>query len=172
MSMVTASVWRMRTITGDLLELAKQGEFDVIAHGCNCMCQMGKGIALSIRREFPEAWEADRRTRAGDRAKLGTYTHALVLRGAPEADTASDDGFTVVNAYTQYHWRGASVLADYDAIRSVFTRIASDFDGQRIGYPLIGAGLAGGDWEVISAIIEATLAGQDHTLVRFATSTR
>ena len=42
------------------------------------------------------------------------------------------------------------------------------FGGKRIGYPLIGAGLAGGDWQIISAIINEELVGENHTLVRFA----
>ena len=42
------------------------------------------------------------------------------------------------------------------------------FSGRRIGYPKIGAGLAGGDWTLIASIIEEELAGEDHTLVEFA----
>jgi len=34
-----------------------------------------------------------------------------------------------------------------------------------MAYPAIGAGLAGGNWEVISQIIEEELDGEDHTLV-------
>ncbi|PMU98153.1 phosphatase, partial [Pseudomonas sp. GP01-A4] len=30
-------------VRGDLLHLARQGDFDVIIHGCNCQCAMGKG---------------------------------------------------------------------------------------------------------------------------------
>jgi O-acetyl-ADP-ribose deacetylase (regulator of RNase III) len=142
------------------LDLAEQGEFDVIVHGCNCQCQMGGGIALSIRHRFAEAWEADRRTEPGDRTKLGTYSQAAVSRGAVR--------FVVVNAYTQFHWRGQGVKADYVAIRSVFESVADEFDGQRIGYPLIGAGLAGGDWGVIQPLIDEALAGQRHTLVKYA----
>jgi len=41
------------------------------------------------------------------------------------------------------------------------------FAGRRIGYPRIGAGLAGGDWQRIAAIIDEELAGEDHTLVEF-----
>ena len=44
---------------------------------------------------------------------------------------------------------------------------ARRFDGQRIGYPRIGAGLAGGDWSEIAGIIGEELEGQDHTLVEF-----
>jgi len=47
----------MNVIPGDLLRLALDGRFDVIVHGCNCQCAMGKGIALSIKQQFPEAYE-------------------------------------------------------------------------------------------------------------------
>jgi O-acetyl-ADP-ribose deacetylase (regulator of RNase III) len=150
----------MNVITGDLLRLALDGRFDVIVHGCNCQCAMGKGIALSIKQQFPEAYEADLRTPKGDRSKLGTISTALIER--PPAR------FTVVNAYTQFHYRGEGVLADYEAIRSAFGLIREQFTGRRIGYPKIGAGLAKGDWDTIAAIIDETLAGEDHTLVVFA----
>jgi O-acetyl-ADP-ribose deacetylase (regulator of RNase III) len=52
----------MKVVTGDLLKLALEGHFDVIVHGCNCQCAMGAGIALSIKNQFPEAYEADLRT--------------------------------------------------------------------------------------------------------------
>jgi O-acetyl-ADP-ribose deacetylase (regulator of RNase III) len=149
----------MNVITGDLLRFALDGRFDVIVHGCNCQCAMGKGIALSIKQQFPEAYEADLRTAKGDRAKLGTISTAEVER--PPAR------FTVVNAYTQFHWRGEGVLADYDEIRSAFGVIKRQFAGRRIGYPRIGAGLAKGDWNTIAAIIDEVLDGEDHTLVEF-----
>jgi O-acetyl-ADP-ribose deacetylase (regulator of RNase III) len=43
-----------------------------------------------------------------------------------------------------------------------------DFPGRSIGYPRIGAGLAGGDWTVIAQIIDEELSGEDHTLVEYA----
>jgi O-acetyl-ADP-ribose deacetylase (regulator of RNase III) len=49
----------MKTTKGNLIHLAKAGHFDVIVHGCNCFCAMGKGIARSIKLEFPEAYAAD-----------------------------------------------------------------------------------------------------------------
>jgi len=149
----------MNIVRGDLLKLAREGRFDVIVHGCNCQCAMGKGIALSIKDEFPEAYAADLSTPKGDRNKLGTFSSASVER--PHAH------FTVVNAYTQFHWRSEGILADYDAIRAAFKRIKQQFRGLRIGYPKIGAGLAKGDWNVIANIIDEELAGEQHTLVHF-----
>ncbi|WLQ17367.1 macro domain-containing protein [Hahella aquimaris] len=149
----------MKTVEGDLLALAQAGYFDVIIHGCNCQCQMGRGIALTIKNTFPDAYKADLKTEKGARDKLGTYSCAEI--------TSSDTSFTIVNAYTQFHWRGAGDLADYEAIRSVMRKIKTDFSGKRIGYPLIGAGLAGGNWERIAAIINEELQGEDHTLVKW-----
>ncbi len=149
----------MNVIDGDLIKLAISGEFDVIVHGCNCQCQMGKGIALTVKKMFPEAYRADCETEKGSREKLGTYSSAIIRKNEKQ--------FTIVNAYTQYHWRGKGVLADYEAIRKVMRAIKSEFSGCRIGYPLIGAGLAGGDWDVISKIIDEELANENHTLVLF-----
>ena len=149
----------MRTVRGDLLDLVRQGAFDVIVHGCNCQCQMGKGIALAIRQQFPEAYAADRATEKGSREKLGSFSAATIKRDGRS--------FVVVNAYTQFDWRGAGVKADYDAIRQAMRAVAEQFGDCRIGYPKIGAGLAGGDWSVISAIIDDELSGLDHSYVEF-----
>ena len=46
--------------------------------------------------------------------------------------------------------------------------VKSRFPGKRIGYPKIGPGLAGGDWEIIRLLIEEELAGEDHTYVEFS----
>jgi O-acetyl-ADP-ribose deacetylase (regulator of RNase III) len=141
----------LRIVRGDLLNLARQGEFDAIIHGCNCQCAMGKGIALAIKQQFPAAHAADLATSKGSATKLGTYSSATV-----ETDAGM---LTIVNAYTQFH---------YDAIHRVMRAIAHDFANARINYPKFGAGLAGGDWSVISAIIDTELEGLDHTYVDFA----
>ncbi len=147
----------MKILTGDLLQFARMGVFDVIVHGANCQCTMGAGIAKAIRELFPEAYEADRATPKGERAKLGTISVGHVVRG--------DARFAVVNAYTQFHYRGPGVRVDCEAIRSSMLQVRTQFSGLRIGYPRIGAGLGGGDWDRISGIINTALDGEDHTVV-------
>jgi O-acetyl-ADP-ribose deacetylase (regulator of RNase III) len=71
----------------------------------------------------------------------------------------------VVNAYTQFNYRGPGIKVDYDAVRYCIKWIKENFEGKRIGLPKIGAGLAGGDWERISQIIDEEMAGEDVTLV-------
>ena len=147
----------MREIEGDLLALALSGAFDVIVHGCNCIHTMGAGIAKPIAQKFPEVLEADRQTPYGTRDKLGTLSTALVERDGAR--------FTVVNAYTQFDYRGPGVKVSYPAISACFERVAERFADARIGYPLIGAGLAGGDWQEIAPRIDKALHGLDHCLV-------
>lgn len=154
----------MKKIKGDLIQLAKNGEFDIIIHGCNCFNTMGAGIAYQIAKHFPHAEDADMRTVQGDMGKLGKYSYAIEF---------FDDGsgsLIVINAYTQYTMAKSKddVAVDYDAVRSVFKSIAelcAHSTNVRIGYPMIGAGLANGDWNVISSIIDEELDGLDHTLV-------
>lgn len=147
----------MKTIHGDLIQLALAGRFDVIVHGCNCQCVMGAGIAKQIAKVFPEAKEEDIRSDGPSRKlKLGNISYVEVKRGPLR--------FTVVNAYTQLYY-GRGVQVDYQAIRSAMQSVKYHFSGKRIGYPKIGAGLGGGDWETIKSIIDEELEGEDHTLV-------
>lgn len=118
----------MRTEKGDLVEKAKAREFDMIVHGCNCFCQMGAGIAKTIKQVFPATYQADLTTVAGDRTKLGTYSIAQVEVPGKE--------LVIVNGYTQYQWRGAGCKADYEVIRQVFRRVKQAYAGRRIGWGL------------------------------------
>lgn len=146
----------MKIIKGDLLKLADTGVFDVIVHGCNCWNTMGAGIALQIKRKYPAAWKVDQNTVKGNTNKLGTYTSAQI------------GNLTIINAYTQYVPGYNDLQENYAAINTVMRRIAVDFQGKKIGLPLIGAGLAGGDWNIIQGIIENNLEGMvDYTIVEY-----
>lgn len=149
----------MKTLRGDLLAYALNGRLPVIVHGCNCFCNFGAGIAKQVKNTFPEAFDADKRTVAGNKNKLGTLSITQVVRGSR--------GITIVNAYTQYRYGGGVVNADYDAIDKCFQQIRDEFGGlnMAIGYPLIGCGLAGGDWSIVRPIIDENLKGLDHYLV-------
>ncbi len=150
----------MKLEKGDLITLALAGRFDVIVHGCNCFCSMGAGIAKTIQEKFPEAYAADLVTVKGDRNKLGSYSSATVNRNGRM--------ITIVNGYSQYYFHGADVLVDYHAVRRLFAKLKAEFSGKRIGYPKIGAGLAGGDWQILAAIIDEELDGEDHTIVLYS----
>lgn len=154
----------MKYILGDLIQLADHGHFDILIHGCNAFCTMGGGIAATIARRAPQAFNADCKTKKGDRSKMGTYTWAYVN------DIYTKSSYTIINAYTQYTFWDRSDMLDYVALKTVFERIKLDYDSTtnipRIGIPLIGAGLACGDWNMIESII-ASVGLRDLTVVVF-----
>ena len=142
----------MKVIKGDLVSMALNNYFDVIVHGCNCFNTMGKGIALDIKKYFPEAYEADCLTIKGDKSKLGSYTKCTkIINVRP---------LVIINAYTQYTYYFTTEmdktqpLVSYGAVKEVFTEINKDFAGRIVGIPKIGAGLAMGDWEIIKNILD------------------
>ena len=131
---------KINYIKGDLLE--NPSHFDGISHGCNCFHSFGAGVARYVRDKFIDAWKADLDTKKGDRTKLGTYSFFEY----PD--------FTIFNLYTQYKYTRHEVDVDYSAVESVFSRLNENQKGKHIAIPLIGAGLADGDWDRISNIIE------------------
>jgi len=136
---------------GDAVKAAINHEIDILVHGCNCHHSMGAGIARQIKKEFPDAFKADKITKKGP-DKLG------------DISVAYQRGATIVNAYTQNFYGRKKCHADYQAIRSCMKKIKELANGQKIGMPKIGAGLAGGDWEIIEKIIEEELVDCDITV--------
>lgn len=149
-------------VYGDLIQLAKEGNFDVIAHGCNCMCQMGAGIAPQMVEAFGvNQYDLEQSYTRGDINKLGQIEWYVEREGPIRY---------VVNAYTQYsygrnHADGVSKPLDYEALTLCMRKINHRFKGLRIGLPQIGAGLAGGDWNRIKQIIQTELKDCDVTVV-------
>lgn len=150
---------------GNLLDLAEAGEFDVIVQGCNCFNTMGGGIAREIAERYPMCAKIDRLTERGEYMKLGNWT---------EFDT---DKFTIINAYTQYHFNGSGQVAtdvfEYTAFELILQKLIFTYGDKRIGLPYIGMGLAGGDKAAIMDMIEQFTYAVDSrggsvTLVEFA----
>lgn len=161
----------MKEINGDLIKLALAGEFNLIAHGCNCRGNMGKGIAKQIKEHFPKVAKID---------KGGELPGTIFGLTYP-------NGLTVINAYTQINWGRANEEYSssspinnhsepvydtqsnrYRFIRSCMKSIKSNFSNKKIGLPLIGCGLAGGDWAIVKEIIKEELAECDYTIVHYA----
>lgn len=151
----------MKIIQGNLLDLFDAGEFNVIAHGCNCFCTMGSGIAAQIRQRYPRAYEVDNiySGNPGDINKLGGFTKCA-------RDLTIDSGM-IYNLYTQYEFGGDKVHLNYDALALCLYKLNFEQKGKRVGLPMIGCGLAGGDPVIVKEIIENRLTDCDVTLVEY-----
>lgn len=168
-------------IEGDLIKLSCSGMFDVISHGCNCMNNMGAGIAPHMALNFGcDRYELEHKDWKGNINKLGQIdyeTFVLLPNGQRLKNwvdgTLPPNSFmlTVVNSYTQYkyginHKDGNVKPIDYEALTLCMRKINHLFGGQRIGLPgLIGCGLAGGDETIVKEIIKKELKDCDVTIV-------
>jgi O-acetyl-ADP-ribose deacetylase (regulator of RNase III) len=145
---------------GNLIDMAENGDFDVIVQGCNCFNTMGGGIAREIRERYPLCAEIDNLTEAGEYMKLGNWT---------EYDQGT---FLIVNAYTQYNMSQGTDVFEYTAFQLILEKLAFVYPGKRFGLPYIGMGLAGGDKDIIIPMIRdfaerVALEGGTVTLVEF-----
>jgi len=152
----------MKIVKGNLLDMFDDGEFDMIVHGCNCICVMGGGIAAQVRARYPGASIVDEEFMVWNRPdeKLGKFS-------IYDADGGNGTRF-IVNAYTQLYPAKSNTDKpfSYDAFASVLEKLiefAEEEDQQfRIGFPRIGSGLAGGNAAIIQNMIEEILVPSSH----------
>lgn len=136
----------IQTIKGDLLT-AK----GIIVHGCNAQGVMGSGVALAIKNKWPEVFRAYKIHEDKAGLALGTISWVPVA-----------EDVIVVNGITQeFYGRDGKHYVDEEAVRGVFQRVRKLAVQVKmsVNFPLIGCGLGGGDWTVISKIIEEELPG-------------
>jgi len=141
-------------IKGDIFE----SNCSVLAHGCNCHNNWDAGIAVQMKKHFPEAWRTDvKDTTWGDKEKLGGITWSYTTN-------STGTHSLVFNLYSQYYYGRGKQFSEI-AFRSALMRMKSalihsqiggsiSYQGCIIGMPLIGAGLTGGNWEEIAPIVE------------------
>jgi O-acetyl-ADP-ribose deacetylase (regulator of RNase III) len=167
----------MKIIKGDLITLAK--DFDVIAHGCNCYNTQKAGIARLMSKHFKtNEYKMEQSQYLGDINKLGTIDYATYffstgtfVQFKPHVTlnrivtTEPSENVVVVNCYTQYQYGAHTLQLDYNALTLCMKKMNRIFIGTKIGLPLIGGGLAGGDKDTILNIFKRTLISVDATIV-------
>lgn len=156
---------KYQEIEGNLITLAKEGAFDVIAHGCNCFCRMKRGIAPQMAAAFrcgPDdgLFHLERPDQVGNIHKLGQIEYKPINTGPAKT-------VTIVNAYTQYQWGTELKPFDYEAFTLCMRKMNHEFKGKHVGLPQIGSHLAGGDWNLIKSIIQKELKDCQVTIVIF-----
>lgn len=139
-------------VKGDLLK----SDCDVIAHQANCFRVMGAGIAKQLRVLYPEVVRIDAMDRRDPHQKFGSFTSTTVTH------SESGNSLRVYNLYGQLNYGRSRIkpYTDYQALTSALEQMKKDLEvhytqdtikALKIGFPRIGAGLAGGDWDVIES---------------------
>lgn len=144
----------MIVMSGNVLETP----IEIIAHQVNCMGSFGSGLAKQIKEKHPYVYKRYRavvvlfRCKGMDRRLLG--------QGQMVCD--EDSGHTFLNIFGQYRWSCSTRQTDYDALKAGFNnaimkyRLAKNaYDKLQIAVPYkIGCGCGGGDWNIVSEILE------------------
>jgi len=162
------------------LEVLKEHGIKSIVHCANCCNTFGSGIALAIKNKFPRAYDADTEHYNYIKAKLNScnsdfqkrsglfYTTHHAKSPIPsllgDFSVYEEDTVNIFNLYGQLgcgqhqHYRNVN----YEAIASGIQRIygyINVFNKGNIGVPKnMGSALAGGDWNVVEAILRSELA--------------
>jgi len=145
-------------------------ESGILVHGCNCLGNMGGGIALHIRNKWSDVNDAYRRHQSKVGLRLGdvNFVAGMAFKDTPvalhihEFSEQLPPNLIVANAMTQQIYGGDPnvVYVSYDAISATFARVAlvARAAGLDVHFPLIGCGLAHGKWSEVGPRIDATLA--------------
>jgi O-acetyl-ADP-ribose deacetylase (regulator of RNase III) len=144
-------------VKGNLLN----SDCDYICHQVNCQGVMNSGIARQIRERWPEVYEKYLQEYEFWTKQLGRAKSPL---GNIDIARINNSNQAVINMYTQntYGYDGRRYTS-YDAFADALEKIKFYIlDDAKIGFPKnIGCGLGGGNWKVISALIEEIL-GNDY----------
>ena len=149
----------IKYIKGDLFAESHK----IIVHGVNCQGVMGSGIAKIIREKWPEVYD--------DYHQFCQLREPYRFLGLVRVSASNDNKVTILNCFTQLEYgKDGKRYMSYDAVDDCMKSIASNmvwksWNGTKISndyiaMPKIGAGLGGGHWPVIEAIINHRL--KDH----------
>lgn len=125
-------------------------ERGIIVHGCNAQGVMGSGIALQVKSRWPKCYEIYRDYCDGEDDKAA-------LLGSVVPYAVPNKELVIINAITQLNFgKDGKKYVSYSAVLEAFKTVAESakFSQLPVHYPLIGAGLGGGDWSIISEIID------------------
>lgn len=129
-------------VRGDLL----RAEVDAIVNAVNTVGVMGKGLALQIKKAFPDVFAEYARACKAGAVEVGRVH--VVERPTPPR--------FVINFPTKQHWRQPSKLAYIDAGLVDLVAQVREREIRSIAVPPLGCGLGGLDWsEVEPRIVDA-----------------
>lgn len=138
---------KIEYIKGDLFTT----DCKVIVHGCNAQGVMGSGVAKIIRDKYPKAYNEYR-------TEYERNVYSLPIGNIIPVWTNSK---MIINAITQdYYGQDGKRYVSYDAVAKSMhevNKFCLGYNYKEVAMPQIGAGLGGGDWNVIAAIIESEL---------------
>lgn len=141
-------------------------DVDIICHQVNCQGVFGRGMAGQIKKMFPEVEKTYKIITKQWQEQSGGKTSELL--GRVSAQPVEKDGrwFLIANLYGQDDYGKSGVYTDYKALEQAIQEIRDFVDvrnkQEKVAFPYeIGCGKAGGDWEIVKAIMERAFEGYE-----------
>ena len=134
---------------GDLLSATEK----FIAHQTNCLGTMGAGVARAIALKYPHVDKAYKNACYNSNQSPELLGKIQII--ACDPGDKKKEGQCIVNVFGQYRVGTYRRQTDYDALREAFSKLNNLGHDVAIPY-LMGCGLGGGEWEIVSQIIEET----------------
>ena len=134
---------------------------NAIAHGVNCQGVMGAGIALEVKRRYPDLFEKYKKMCFEFKDENSTLTEFPL--GTLYPYRVPNTNLHILNCFTQVDTaKGPGVVAiSYQAIFTSFL-VAGCYCKENgikeLAIPQVGAGLGGGNWKIIYQLIANALA--------------
>ncbi len=128
-----------KIIKGDLFDYAKKG---VIAHGVNCRNAFGSGFAGQIAKKYPRVKE---RYHVYPFKELGNIQWVLVSENLCVANCFIQDNYGLPFPKLERHIKYSSLVYCLEELEGGVTDIHM---------PVIGCGLAGGDWKIVKELLK------------------
>lgn len=148
----------IKYVTGNLLE----SEESLIGQQVNAQGVMGAGLAKQIRNKYPNVYD-DYTTLC----KMNQNKNDLM--GHTQFIEVGDNKY-VANLFGQlYYGRQKILYTHYPSLKEALTELrdVAEEDGLSVALPFgLGCGLAGGDWEIVSKIIEEAFDGYEATVYK------
>ncbi len=138
----------LQVITQNILTIQN----GVICHQVNCHNRMGSGLALDIRNKWPVVYHKYN--------KICNSSFPLTLLGECQLIRIYEGtNLWVANIFGQLNYGNLAGMCytSYEAVHKAFKKLSTDGEvtGQQIYVPFqMGCGLAGGNWDIYSEIIE------------------
>ena len=144
-----------KIIKANLLNFFEEYEGDIsIGHCVNCQGVMGAGIAKEIKRRYPIAFSNYKLAcERGTRGHLGKISRHIANSG---------NHFKIIfNLHGQeFYGRGKKYLMESELLNAL--RIMDSQTEGTVAFPyMMGCGLAGGDWDIVSFMIEEVFEGRE-----------
>lgn len=150
----TEDLPRLRVLRGDAIAALRGRQVEVVVHQVNLAGVMGAGIALQIKRQYPDVFREYQTALERGELVLGGVQFVTVGPRQWVANLAGQRGFGLSARQTDY----AALRMGLHTVAAFARQTLHGDLGCRVGIPYgIGCGLGGGEWSVVREIIRAEI---------------